>query len=57
VESPRLQQAKHATSAKHLVDWDWFADFVMARALLVKKLPDKITQKRLVYSLSFVYLI
>jgi len=23
LESPRLQQAKHATSAKHLVNWDW----------------------------------
>jgi len=23
LEWPRLQQAKHATSAKHLDDWDW----------------------------------
>ena len=23
LESPRLQQAKHATSEKHLVKWDW----------------------------------
>jgi len=23
LESPRLQHAKHATSAKHVVDWDW----------------------------------
>ena len=23
LESPRLQQAKHATSANHLVNWDW----------------------------------
>ena len=24
LESSRLQQAHHATSAKHLVNWDWF---------------------------------
>jgi len=23
METPRLQQAKHATSAKQLVNWDW----------------------------------
>jgi len=23
LESPRLQQSKHATSAKHLINWDW----------------------------------
>jgi len=23
LETPRQQQAKHATTAKHLVDWDW----------------------------------
>ena len=25
LESPRLQQAKHATSTKHFVNWDWTA--------------------------------
>ena len=24
MESPRLKQAKHATSAKHIFDWDWW---------------------------------
>jgi len=23
LKSPRLQQIKHATSAKHLLNWDW----------------------------------